>query len=475
MHSSSEEPDKVEKRICNICIRDAFLSELVAKTGTAACCSYCAETELNTFTIEELADVIEKAFEDHYERTPTEPDGFEAAMNNDSESSYEWERKGEEVMWAIANAAGIEEEAAEDVLSLLQDRHSDHEAAEMGDECEFDKSSHYEEKAAECEELTQKWFDFEHRLKTEARFFSPKARLTLDEIFEELSLSRTFKGSSVIVTAGPGTAIESLHRARVFAEDEKLEGALKEPWIHLGPPTVQAASAGRMNARGISVFYGAMDAVTALSEVRPPVGSKVSVAKFTILRPLQLLDVEALQTLIVKGSVFDPTFLRRLQRAKFLEIFSELVSRSVMPHEEALEYLPTQAVAEYLATEAKLDGMVFPSVQVGHRSSNVVLFHHSSRVEGHKLKAGTKLEASLEWHDSDGASPDYRVWERVPSAPGPALQSDLMDLSSADVPYHTSFDPRLPSLKIEFDNIEVHHVKGVTIVTARYPVVRHVT
>src|SRR5947207_1883008 len=82
------------KQICARCVGEAFLKALIDADGIKASCSYC-ENESNTFTIEELADRIETAFDDHYERTPTEPEGFKAAMHNDSESSYEWEREGE--------------------------------------------------------------------------------------------------------------------------------------------------------------------------------------------------------------------------------------------------------------------------------------------------------------------------------------------------------------------------------------------
>jgi hypothetical protein len=185
-----------------------------------------------------------------------------------------------------------------------------------------------------------RWSEFENGLKTEARSFSRSAQAALDEIFAGVSTLKTKEGAPVVVIAGPGAKITSLHRARVFAaEDEKLEEALKYPWIHLGPPPMLAASAGRMNARGISVFYGAIEFETALAEVRPPVGSQVAIAKFTIARPLRLLDVEALKSVTTSGSIFDPQHIRQLELANFLGILSARISRPVMPNEEAFEYL----------------------------------------------------------------------------------------------------------------------------------------
>ena len=50
-----------------------------------------------------------------------------------------------------------------------------------------------------------------------------------------------------------------------------------------------AETGGRMNAAGISVFYGATDDETAIAGVRPPVGSWVATATFEVIRPLRLL------------------------------------------------------------------------------------------------------------------------------------------------------------------------------------------
>jgi hypothetical protein len=322
-----------------------------------------------------------------------------------------------------------------------------------------------------------RWSEFEKGLKTEARFFSRSAQAALDEIFADLSNLKTSKGSPIVVVAGPEAEIKFLHRARVFAaEDEKLEEALQYPWKHLGPPSMLDASAGRMNARGISVFYGAIESETALAEVRPPVGSQVAIAKFTIERPLRLLDVEALKSVTTSGSIFDPKHIRQLERANFMEILSGRISRPVMPNEEAFEYLTTQAVADYLATEAKLDGIIFPSVQVGHAASNVVLFHHSSRVEEIQLPEGTDISIGMEQHDDEGVTPDYHVWEVVTPTPAATKPSVPDPFDFGIIPMnHESFDARPPSLKIDLGSVTVHHITAVRFSADAYPVARHHT
>lgn len=77
-----------------------------------------------------------------------------------------------------------------------------------------------------------------------------------------------------------------------------------------------------MNARGISVFYGATSRKNAISEVRPPVGSYVAVAEFTLLRTVRLLDLSSLKGLAVNRgfSRFDPEYLLRYERSSLFRI-----------------------------------------------------------------------------------------------------------------------------------------------------------
>lgn len=475
MHTSiNQTSDKpASNRICSGCVNEWFLKTRIETEGLEANCSYC-DHEAKTISIEELADRIEQAFEDHYERTPTEPEGLEAAMLTDSESGHRWERPGDEVKQAIADAAKVKGEVAKDVVVVLEERHADRESAKMGVECDFDSDSYYAEKDPGCDEFKQNWDEFERGLKSEARFFSRSAQATLDEIFADLPKLKTAKGETVVVEAGPEAKINFLHRARVFAaEDDKLEEALKFPWKHLGPPPLQAASAGRMNARGISVFYGAIEAATALAEVRPPVGSQVAVAKFMIARPLRLLDVAALKSVTTSGSIFDPKFLRKLQHASFMEILSRRMSRPVMPNEEALEYLATQAVADYLATEVKLDGIIFPSVQVGHAASNVVLFHHASRVEEIQLPKGTEVFCGTDWHDNEGITSDYYVMEFVTAEPEATKPAEPAPFDLDITPMNQeSIDIRPPTLKIDLESVTVHHIKAVEFTAEKCPVRR---
>lgn len=471
------EDDDNQKRICCGCVKEAYLAQQIEKDGQAAECSYCGET-LACITVEELADHVETAFDEHYVRTANYPDSWQERAMADRESDYEWEREGQPVLEAIEEAAAIPSEAAADVLEILDNRHGDFDSAAMGEETEFASDAHYEEKGASAQAWHEEWNSFEQSLKTEARFFSRSAAELLALVFGQIDTLKTRPRRPLIVDAGPGRKLTHLYRARVFQSEERLEEALCRPDQHIGSPPARLASAGRMNARGISVFYGATNAGVALAEVRPPVGSKVAVAKFEIIRPLRLLDLTALDGVQDGGSIFDPTLKGRLERVAFLRTLGERMTRAVMPDDETFDYLATQAVADFLATEnePRLDGIIFGSAQA-KTGRNVVLFHKAARVEEMQLPAGTTVTAHTGYGTDEGWEIDYGVSEEVPKPKAPAPPESDDDLLSfipqPHEPYRTDGDFREAALRVDASSVEVHHIEWVKVNSTRFTVSRH--
>jgi hypothetical protein len=400
----------------------------------------------------------------------------------DRELNYEWYRHGEPVLYAIADTASVDAKVAQAVLDILRERHDDFETAQTGDECEFGEDSHYEAKGIDDREIAAEWQGLERSLKVEARYFNPLAEALLGRLFEGLDGQATRDGHPVIVTAGPNREIKSFFRARTFHRYDEMDDALARPDIHLGPPPATKARAGRMNAHGIAAFYGASDGEVALAEVRPPVGSRAVIGEFELLRDVRLLDVTALQSLYVEGSVFDPDYQRRLELAKFMARLSGRITMPVMPDDEPTEYLITQMIAAYLARRPApgLDGILFRSVQQPGEQRNVVLFQHASRVEALDLPNGTELSVQQISTTEDGSEPDYTVFEEVPLKPETAGSlSDDLGLGEGDRlrPYELRFDPdadgREPYLRVRKDGLQVRHLKGVTFDTDVFGVKRY--
>lgn len=476
----SDDIDELKaKNICCQCIGEMYLSAEVERDGTVAQCSYCGETD-KVITVEELADRIESAFEDHYTKTADQPNSWQQSLLSDRECSYDWDRDGFPVVEAIEGAAEISSEAAEDVQAILNDRHDDIEAAKVGEETEFSSETYYEEKGASTFAWLAEWQNFEQSLKTEARFFSRSAASHLTAVFGGVDTLKTTDGSPLVVEAGPQRKLDHLYRARVFQAQDKLEEALCRPDKHLGSPPQHMASAGRMNARGISVFYGATEAATAIAEVRPPVGSNVATARFFVTRPLRLLDLTALEKVQDGGSIFDSTLKSRLERVAFLQTLGQRMTRPVMPDDEVFEYLPTQAVADFLATEnePQLDGIIFPSGQIKD-GRNVVLFHKAGRVEAMDIPEGTEISAYRTHDTEDGPEIDYSVLEEVPPSSEPLSSQDDDDLLPIAVLGGGRFrqrgddDYRDVSLRIDAKSVEVHQVDWANYNCTTHAVPRH--
>lgn len=403
-------------------------------------------------------------------------------MLRDTEIDYTWEREGQQTVSAIADAAHVSEEIAQDVQAILESRHFDFEEATMGVEAAFSNDAHYEEVMPRENRWHEEWDSFEKQIKTEARFFSRTAAVHLSELFDRTEEMRTAKGRSLIETVGPEAKIRQLYRGRVFQSEDALKKAMKRPDLELSAPPAWAAASGRMNAKGISVFYGATSPKIALAEVRPPVGSWVAVARFEIVRPLKLLDLAALGDVHERGSIFDPDYAYRLGRMMFLKTLSRRMSRPVMPDDQEMEYLPTQAIADYLSTEGKvpLDGILFPSVQVGGNGVNAVLFHKASRSEELEVPEGTEISASTYSMYEDDLVPDFWVNEEVPVVKDAGdevgnkdRQRNPFGLPLADWKNWLDADPRQTTLRIDTSSLRIHEVNAVQIQTNRHSVPRH--
>lgn len=465
-----------EQMLCHLCIGDDYLKREIKLNGALGVCSCCGE-ELEGYTFEELADIVERVFETHFCRTADQPHSWQLTLLADKESDYEWEREGTPVIALIADLVGISEESAQIIQSILEERHSDFESAAMGEETEFSDESYYEERRVDDRAWQSEWLALEHSLKNENRFFNSSAEHVLGNIFKGIFKIQASSGKSVIVDAGPDTEFNTVCRARVCQSDEEIKRAISYPDREIGPPPSRLATAGRMNAQGISVFYGAQNVDTAIAEVRPPVGSQVVVAFFEIIRPLKLLNLDALSSIVEKGSVFDPQFAGRLEKAAFLSTLCKRLARPVMPNEQSFEYLPTQCVADFLAGAHKpaLDGIMFPSAQKPNSGMNIVLFHKSARVEERIVPDGATIEASTYTLYDEEYEREYSVVERLPNlqkSKGEREVSQVLPWISDYSEEQRGGDTREVSLRILLESICVQVIKSVSVTAKEFSVSR---
>lgn len=213
-----------------------------------------------------------------------------------------------------------------------------------------------------------RWDAVRRELIEENRFFL-KSALDVDRL-------KTLLGALV---AKPGALPSEMYRARL------QDGPDPIPADKMGAPPAKVAAHGRANPTGIPYLYLASDRATAISEVRPHTGEIAWTLDFMLpITPLQIVDLRSPRRTISPFD-YDPDDLPKLYGdVKFLERWSDELTRPVVPGSARLEYLPSQYLCEFVKS-CGFDGVLYRS-SVGP-GVNLALFHPSRATAGIDLKS----------------------------------------------------------------------------------------
>ncbi len=361
----------------------------------------------------------------------------------------------------IAENLDVEGDIPEDIHAALQEEYNDY----FGEgEDAYNEDYVYKRTDFTSGLLEKKWDEVKSSLQSEARFFNNHVKIFFENIFNGLENLRTVEGKNAVTCIDSSTTI---FRARKFDSYEKVEEALQHPEKHFGPPPHPQATSGRMNAQGISVFYGATTPDIAIAEVRPAVGSYVVVAKFMPLKPLRILEMSALDGLVqVSGSLFDPVMEEKMSTESFLRKLSHKLTLPVSGNADN-EYLITQAVAEYLSVACELDGLSFKSTQQTEERNensnpiNIVLFSKSSFVRDADHN-GQQYSVNLFEYDYDE--------DRSRSWIDPEINK--IENSSEDFILKRKKSLKLKDYALQLDasGLVFYRIKGVMFQTKDYPI-----
>lgn len=441
-------------RICGDCADESFLRARVGKIGKVSVCDFCSCLE-KTISLKSLATLVKKALQEHYTLADDRLDETEQAIDPETGSVVAREPSGAPITEVIACITGVELDVAERIRSILECLFESKLRFGILGRKPFRGGTRYVEHVFGSYEFDVVWNDFKKDIKERSRFFNESAADDLRAVFGLNKRTTSFQQSLKTVVAKPGDELGSYYRARVLRSTDDVEDLLKNPENELGPPPTEKAAAGRMNALGIPVFYGALEIKTALAEIRPPVGSVVLLGRFKLQREVCLLDLEQMKGFRPRGSVFDPSFAEQREWARFLIRFEDEITRPVQPGDEAFSYLPTQAIADFLANlkEVSLDGIVFKSAQ-NDGGRNIALFNKSARVkkplERELGQRRVQVWRDLIGKDNNGA---FMIFEE------PASATDSPEPETDD-------DKRPITLGLDRDSIEVHQTKEVTVRTS---------
>lgn len=428
----------MSSRICSSCVIDTYLKDLVNNIGESESeCDFC-ERRSTTLELDQLAPLFEKMLEDYYE----------CSSLSMAVVVYDYPPDGEIIDDIFQNF--ILPEPAKELAELVSDEWFDWSSHEH----RFGEDPYFIRNSSLPVQLNREWIELDQSLRSSARFVNPFVVGTLEKIFSPLFNNET----AAIITAGPQQVINTLFRARVFQSAQRMEIELSHPERALGPPPSKLAAAGRMNAKGIPVFYGATIKHTAISEVRPPVGSYVATCSFTLTRDLRLLDLKELSELEPPPglSLFDPATRELDARYRFLKLLEGKLTMPIMPEVADEGYLITQAIADFLATHPKLniDGLIFSSSQTdtnGPTGRNIILF--------------TKAASVCFSAESEKGSSHFELWEFDDESDSswisPSLHESLPPQEDLIQPFHNSH----PALQLNRESLAIHEVTGISYST----------
>lgn len=357
--------------ICRKCFDDEYLQKIVKEGYEPGECSVCGGQDENVISVEELGELIEPILRRHFQPGPQ--------IRRFGEDDKEWwEQDGESLSSIIQIVLGQSLDFDDEIVNAVID--AENCWPPDGEEAYFDPTVLYVETRIQIGHLFDEW-DFALReLKHQRRFFSPSAQALFEKLFAGIDNmvawnDETKRYESVVDEVSGGW---KLFRGRICDSPSTLKEVFSDPMKHIGPPPADRARAGRMNAEGVAVFYGAKDKDTCIAELRPALGSCSVVIAVQTDRPLLLLDFTRLEKAHGRSlSYFQPDFDVEVEKRAFLRRLHTLISQPVVPGRES-DYLITQTMAEYLAHVHRpgFDGILFSSVQ--HADGiNVVLFPSS--------------------------------------------------------------------------------------------------
>lgn len=425
-----------EHLLCGGCVRERYLGGEISRNGEIGECCHC-RGKSKAITVEQIAIMIKNVVENYHKKVVENEEkvfGKDEDIINVKEIIRKCTDSDEELVCKLQNF--LEEEYIEE------------------SENPFGTDARYTFDTANLISWQKKWTKLQDSITKRSRYFNRKAKKILDLVFEDISKYESTGGASLIIEYKEKET--NFFRARVFHSQSDLDAALSKPVQSLGPPPSSEAKAGRLNARGIAVFYGATSKDLAIAEVRPPVGSWVVVASFENIRRIKLLDIEALRS-VVKVSMLDPEFRRKSGKQSLFSSIGDKISAPVMRNDEPIDYLITQTIADYLSEIQRplVDGILYCSTQVKDSESdrNVVIFHNSSHVK--KRHPYEKIEVIK--NDNSDNGPNINLVFNIED------DNDSQDAKIREI--------KNPTLRLNTRDMSVHLIQGVKFHKESYEVI----
>jgi hypothetical protein len=336
-----------DRRICERCTTNVHLKRWICENGSIAPCSFCGTVGANSVDLLSFARHVHTTIETYF-----------SPVTNPEEEDVE----GESAVNVVSRTAGIDAAISSQVIQVA--RRFDHNPSIY----DFPISAVMPYGGRRQMLWRQLKKDLQHR----SRFFG-QAREVLDDVFGHATTVADGAAKRQLVPGQP------IYRARAERNRREATDICRSPQTTLCAPPAPVAVAGRMNAAGIRVFYGALTQDIAVAEVRPTVGGRVVCAVFTPVRSLRLLDLGVLEWPTHYKDHFDPDFGDFGEQLMVLRELERELAEPVQLFEEPINYLATQMMSEYVQHVLQLDGIAYRSAQqaevfLAASARNIALF-----------------------------------------------------------------------------------------------------
>ena len=242
--------------------------------------------------------------------------------------------------------------------------------------------------------------------------FIKKSRTLKDFVKEIQYTNRNPQDNSVLrllddLSTNPAITIKSgefLFRARIANIPEKINkkspfwGYSKEESFI--PPRDKTRDM-RANYRYIPYLYCSNSPDIALCEVRPRLGSFVSIASIVVNQALEIFDL----TLAEKPTRITQT------KINLCDDLSKMFAKPVTIDDDVIDYIPTQYIAEYIK-KLGYDGIKYHSAfnNDGSKHANFVIFNYS---KCEAVRSNVFLVDSQKLHCKKNDEDDENIFEKA--------------------------------------------------------------
>lgn len=356
------------KFVCDNCVNDYALQEIIRTKATQCSCSYCGRKSRHAIAakFDDLAQALMAGLRSEYGDPNEEGVPWDKGWVGDVIDTYD-------ALFDEAELYIENNDLRQDIISSLGDNQW----------CQRNFYRLPPDKA-----LQYGWQRFAEFIKHKARFVFlniedaatdkmdddhiPVSKFLeiLGEIAQQLNLFRTLP---------TGT---NIYRLRIHDRTTLLRTAAE-----LGSPPIDACTfPNRMSPAGIPMFYGAFDKKTCIAETYDPEGKNHhgTFGHFQTLREMVVLDLTKAPP---TPSIFEPKTRNTRHNIAFLRSFIQDIAAPISKDgREHIEYAPTQVVSEYIrhvlkAKRKSIDGIIYPSAREGGKDACVLFFENSACVD----------------------------------------------------------------------------------------------